>query len=171
MSELIAKYTVFVYDDGNILTKREPIGSETKDKRDDGEETIVSLKLVSGRIRQILQTMRFFVEIYDERGMEPVQVKTSVREAIKKTAEACRISTQSVVDKLSRQLGMEIADFDGYMEELLEFLKTGDKESDSYRELEKFKEKLKEKASTRASLEDVEIINRFFANPRIEFDY
>lgn len=109
MSRLIKQYVLRVYDDGEINI--EEIMSNNHEAMT-SIDTIISSK-GSSRIKQILYVIEK-VKNYNQG-----EISDRVSYAIKEAANAFSVSTSSIIDKLTRQLNLNIESFNNILWEYL----------------------------------------------------
>ena len=167
MAKLIARYMIEVYDDGSIKTVRHEIEKEQSENIN-----IVNLRDVTGRTGQILLTVKFVIDAYKkyaENNDGGFVLKRQLKEAMDKTALMYGVRIQSVVDKMTRQLGWTMEQFRYTVAEYLELI---DLDKTIYYKEETDKLELKKalmaSITSRAGKSEGDIIEKFFENPNIE---
>lgn len=157
---ILKRYEVCVFEDGSITTK------EIKEENTENNDIQINLKNCSSRIGQVITVLALAYR--EQKGKNPIYTDESITKAIKETAVIYNTSTQTINDKLTRQLKMENAE--GEMEGIAlsvfrsfarSFI-TGEKENDFYMLLEN-------NASSRKDGEaDKNILKLFWENPEQE---
>lgn len=168
MANIIAKYIVEIYDDGSTKSLRLDLDQEEENTE---LEDIILLNEIAGRTGQILLTIKYVVEAYQRHDLRDGEfmIKPVLREALNKTADVYHVTLQSVVDKATRQLEIKMEDFRIMLMEYLHTLNASRvytrEETDSIR----LKNALINSLTRRTGKMDQVMIERFFANPNIEF--
>ncbi|MBU3220646.1 hypothetical protein [Clostridium algidicarnis] len=109
MANIIKKYILSVYDDGKIITDEITA---------DNCKVMESIELIidskgSSRIKQILYV------IENVKSNNQGEVSDRVSFAIKEAANAFSVNTSSIIDKLTRQLSLNIDSFNNILNEYL----------------------------------------------------
>ena len=96
---ILKKYEVYVLEDGTIITK------EIRKKTEENNGIQINLKNCSSRIGQVITVLALACR--EQKGKNPIYADESITKAIKETAVIYDTSTQTINDKLTRQLKME----------------------------------------------------------------
>ena len=168
MAKLIAKYIMEIYDDGTVRQIR--IDQEEKKQRDD----VLDLNETSERTAQILDTIKNLVEIFDKHNFEEegdFEIRPALQKAIEMTAERFNRKIQSVIDKLTRQIGEDMYSLRDHLSEFLQVYADGTLKEEKVQNNLKIKQIMVATIKDRGGKKDALMIYRYFKNPEFEFIY
>lgn len=168
MAKLIAKYIMEIYDDGSVRQIR--IDQEEKKQRDD----VIDLNETSERTAQILDTIKNLVELFDSHSFEDegdFEIRPALQKAIELTAERYNRKVQSVVDKLTRQIGEDMYTLREHLSEFLQVYADGTLKEEEVQKNLKIKQIMVDTIKDRGGKKDALMIHRYFKNPGLEFIY
>ena len=101
MSNLISVYRIFVYDDGKIMVQ--PEFDSTSSKTPDGA---LSTDGCSNTVRQIVRILEYAMTSTDN-----ASIRRKISNGVNRVAEDENITASSVHAKITRKLGIAMADF------------------------------------------------------------
>lgn len=168
MAKLIAKYIMEIYDDGTVRQIR--IDQEEMKQRDD----VVDLNETSERTAQILTTFKNLVELFDDHSFEDegdFELRPALQKAMEMTAERYNRKLQSVVDKLTRQIGEDMYTLRDHLSEFLQVYADGTLKEEEVQKNLKIKQIMIDTIKDRGGKKDALMIHRYFKNPEFEFIY
>lgn len=116
MANIIAKYIVSVFDNGDIVTEL-----EWKQKQIE-KETELDLNNCGGRFSQLLSVIYY---AFKDEG----KIEERIQRAIRKTANKYGITISSCHDKITRQIRLTLNEFRSEVEKLFKM-----KKNDSFKE-------------------------------------
>ena len=151
--KILKRYEVCVFEDGSITIK------EMKEENIENNDIQINLKNCSSRIGQVITVLALAYR--EQKGKNPIYTDESITKAIKETAVIYNTSTQTINDKLTRQLKMEGIALSVFRSFARSFI-MGEKKNDFYMLLEN-------NTSSRKDGEvDKNILKLFWENPEQE---
>lgn len=106
--KILKRFEVIVFENGSIEFHEMTDSQEIKN-----DDSILNLNECSSRIAQILSVIAIANRI--QQGQLPILADDSISNAISETSKLFKVSIQSVMDKLTRQIELPMSEFRAFV--------------------------------------------------------